>query len=140
VWQKFVSRGWLKSCRGSSQSITHRRQASAKPLARCQALASRDTEGHRNHAPGPPDAKHALRGFRGRATRSPNTPFEDSGRATRSGGKGTAAEKIAALQASGIEVAESPADMGQAVQRAIRKQRSSRTLRTMIESLERKHS
>lgn len=37
-----------------------------------------------------------------------------------SGGKGTAAEKIAALQAAGIEVAQSPADMGQAMQRAIR--------------------
>jgi len=36
-----------------------------------------------------------------------------------SGGKGTAAEKIAALQDAGIEVAQSPADMGQAVQRAI---------------------
>jgi succinyl-CoA synthetase alpha subunit len=35
------------------------------------------------------------------------------------GGKGTAAEKIAALQAAGIEVAESPADMGAAVKRAI---------------------
>ena len=41
-----------------------------------------------------------------------------------SGGKGTAAEKIAALQAAGIEVAESPADMGTAVQRAIAKKRS----------------
>ncbi len=40
-----------------------------------------------------------------------------------SGGKGTAAEKIAALQAAGIEVAESPADMGAAVQRAIAKHR-----------------
>ena len=38
-----------------------------------------------------------------------------------SGGKGTAEEKIAALSAAGIEVAESPADMGQAVQRAIAK-------------------
>ena len=37
-----------------------------------------------------------------------------------SGGKGTAAEKIAALQAAGIVVAESPADMGAAVQRAIK--------------------
>ena len=36
-----------------------------------------------------------------------------------SGGKGTAAEKIAALQAANIEVAESPADMGAAVRRAI---------------------
>ncbi len=36
-----------------------------------------------------------------------------------SGGKGTAAEKIAALEDAGITVAESPADMGQAVQRAI---------------------
>jgi len=36
-----------------------------------------------------------------------------------SGGKGTATEKIAALQDAGIEVAESPADMGTAVQRAI---------------------
>lgn len=36
-----------------------------------------------------------------------------------SGGKGTAAEKIAALEAAGIEVAQSPADMGTAMQRAI---------------------
>jgi succinyl-CoA synthetase alpha subunit len=36
-----------------------------------------------------------------------------------SGGKGTAGEKVAALEAAGIVVAESPADMGQAVQRAI---------------------
>ena len=33
-----------------------------------------------------------------------------------SGGKGTAAEKIAALEDAGIEVAESPADMGAALQ------------------------
>ena len=38
-----------------------------------------------------------------------------------SGGKGTAAEKIAALQAANIEVAESPADMGAALQRAIKR-------------------
>lgn len=37
-----------------------------------------------------------------------------------SGGKGTAEDKIAALQAAGIEVAESPADMGTALQRAIK--------------------
>ena len=38
-----------------------------------------------------------------------------------SGGKGTAVEKIAALEAAGIEVAESPADMGEAVVRAMKK-------------------
>jgi succinyl-CoA synthetase alpha subunit len=40
-----------------------------------------------------------------------------------SGGKGTAAEKIAALKAAGIEVAESPADMGAAMQRAMKRSR-----------------
>ncbi|HUY92784.1 MAG TPA: succinate--CoA ligase subunit alpha [Pirellulales bacterium] len=40
-----------------------------------------------------------------------------------SGGKGTAAEKVAALKAAGIEVAESPADMGAAMQRAMAKKR-----------------
>jgi succinyl-CoA synthetase alpha subunit len=38
-----------------------------------------------------------------------------------SGGKGTAAEKVAALEAAGIEVAQSPADMGTAMKRAIEK-------------------
>ncbi|MBT5017672.1 succinate--CoA ligase subunit alpha [Planctomicrobium sp.] len=38
-----------------------------------------------------------------------------------SGGSGTAEEKIAALEAAGVEVAESPADMGAAMQRAIEK-------------------
>jgi len=36
-----------------------------------------------------------------------------------SGGKGTAAEKIAALESAGITVAQSPADMAAAVQRAL---------------------
>jgi succinyl-CoA synthetase alpha subunit len=40
------------------------------------------------------------------------------------GGKGTAAEKIAALGAAGIEVAQSPADMGAAMQRAIKRRKS----------------
>ena len=40
-----------------------------------------------------------------------------------SGGKGTAAEKMAALRDAGIEVAESPADMGTAMQRAIARKR-----------------
>ena len=38
-----------------------------------------------------------------------------------SGGKGTAVEKVKALEAAGIEIAESPADMGAALQRAIAK-------------------
>jgi succinyl-CoA synthetase alpha subunit len=38
-----------------------------------------------------------------------------------SGGNGTAAEKIAAFQAAGIEVAKGPADMGAALQRAIKR-------------------
>jgi len=38
-----------------------------------------------------------------------------------SGGKGTAAEKIAALEEAGIEVAQSPADMGSAVKRAMQR-------------------
>ena len=40
-----------------------------------------------------------------------------------SGGKGTAAEKVAALEAAHIEVAEGPADMGTAMQRAIARKR-----------------
>ena len=40
-----------------------------------------------------------------------------------SGGKGTAAEKVAALEAAGIEVAASPADMGEAVKRAMGKRK-----------------
>jgi succinyl-CoA synthetase alpha subunit len=38
-----------------------------------------------------------------------------------SGGKGTAAEKISAMQAAGIETAQSPADLGAAMKRAIDK-------------------
>jgi succinyl-CoA synthetase alpha subunit len=40
-----------------------------------------------------------------------------------SGGKGTAAEKIAALNDAGIEVADSPADMSEALKRAIAKKK-----------------
>jgi len=39
------------------------------------------------------------------------------------GGKGTAAEKVAALEDAGIEVAASPADMGAAVKRALEKRK-----------------
>ncbi|MEQ8210936.1 MAG: succinate--CoA ligase subunit alpha [Lacipirellulaceae bacterium] len=41
-----------------------------------------------------------------------------------SGGKGTAEEKIAALEDAGIEVAQSPADMGTATERAIKRHAS----------------
>jgi succinyl-CoA synthetase alpha subunit len=41
-----------------------------------------------------------------------------------SGGKGTAEAKLAALKDAGIEVAESPADMGSALVRAIEKRRA----------------
>jgi succinyl-CoA synthetase alpha subunit len=40
-----------------------------------------------------------------------------------SGGTGTAAEKVSALEAAGVVVAESPADMGTAMQRAIAKRK-----------------
>lgn len=40
-----------------------------------------------------------------------------------SGGSGTAADKIAALKAAGVEMAEGPADMGAAVKRALAKKR-----------------
>lgn len=40
-----------------------------------------------------------------------------------SGGRGTADDKIRALKAAGIEVAESPADMGEAMERALKKWR-----------------
>jgi len=40
-----------------------------------------------------------------------------------SGGKGTAAEKMEALKAVGVEIANGPADMGAAMQRAIAKRK-----------------
>jgi succinyl-CoA synthetase alpha subunit len=41
-----------------------------------------------------------------------------------SGGSGKAADKIAALEAAGVRVAKSPADMGTSLQAALQKRRS----------------
>ena len=38
-----------------------------------------------------------------------------------SGGKGTAAEKMAALEAAGVSVVKSPADMGETIKRRMGK-------------------
>ena len=45
--------------------------------------------------------------------------IRDSAGAIISGGQGTAAEKIAALEKAGIHVCNSPADIGETVQRAL---------------------
>jgi len=61
-----------------------------------------------------------------RVHRRPHGPARQADGARRRdhlGGKGTAADKVAALQSAGIEVAESPADMGAAMQRAMNRKR-----------------
>ena len=68
------------------------------------------------------NVKKPVAAFIGGQTAPPGKRMGHAG-AIISGGKGTAAEKVAALQAAGIEVAESPADMGTAMQRAIAKKK-----------------
>lgn len=60
-------------------------------------------------------------GFIAGATAPPGKRMGHAG-AIISGGKGTAAEKQAAMQQAGIEVAQSPADMGDAMLRAINRE------------------
>ncbi len=61
-----------------------------------------------------------IAGFIAGSTAPPGKRMGHAG-AIISGGKGTAAEKMSAMAAAGIEVAQTPADMGAAMQRAMKK-------------------
>ena len=69
------------------------------------------------------DVTKPVAGFIAGSTAPPGKRMGHAG-AIISGGTGSAADKFAALKAAGVEIAESPADMGAAVKRAMARRKS----------------